>query len=274
MACERDRVMSDHDFTKDRFNWFKQILADHTLPPNAFRLAFAISTKVNGKTRRSFAYTIEHYADLIGVTARRTKGLRRQLIERGHLTVIKGTGLRKGNASIYSMAFLPLGQGDASDPLSTPQGDASVHTGGRQRPPYSWSNTKREGDAPNGAQPPPRAPSGAGDGDVVSCDDWRVFEDLWREWSTGRKKADSQTDAWRAWYTARRHAEVHVITAGAKAWMAAQKPRYRQSLDNWLAVEGWRQTPPEPGKASESRRKSGKPSLAGMAMRYATGGDQ
>jgi hypothetical protein len=246
--------MSDHGFTTDRFNWLKQVLADHTLPPNAFRLAFAICTYVNRYTRFAFP-EIETLAEKIGLSVRKTRALRARLIKSGHVTIKAGTGIGRGNVSHYSMALRE--KEDPSVPLSDEKEDPSVRKRGPQGATNSWTNSKREGGASNAAPSPTPAPDGAGgiSAGVVTSLEWHVFDSLWRDWSTGRRKADSQSAAWTAWQAARQHGEVSAILAGARAWMAAQQPRYRQALDQWLNNGGWMLPAPSKGKEGGRRDK-------------------
>jgi hypothetical protein len=91
--------MAADDFTKRKFTWLDQVVADLSISPSAFRLTFILASRfVNRETGDGWP-SQETLGQLVGITPRGIRKLVDQLISRGHLAVIRGHG--PGNSSRY-----------------------------------------------------------------------------------------------------------------------------------------------------------------------------
>jgi hypothetical protein len=96
--------MAGDPFTSQIFAWLNRVLADRSLPPAAFKLAYAISQHINRHSRTAWP-SQETLAAAIGVpegehAARTVRRLLKVLVDGGHLLTTR----RKQNSLLYRLA--------------------------------------------------------------------------------------------------------------------------------------------------------------------------
>jgi hypothetical protein len=100
--------MADDCFTRTKFVWLDQVIADPTVCANAFRLAYLLAARfLNRKTRVAYPGQ-EKLAALLGLsTPKAVKYLSDQLVAGGHLTVEASHG--RGQTNKYTLVVLKTG---------------------------------------------------------------------------------------------------------------------------------------------------------------------
>lgn len=115
------------DFTRNKFLWLDQVLADQALSPQAFATAYVLATRfLNRKTEKAWP-AIATLANLIHRSERRAQDAVTELIKQGHLTYEKGGRGKdgQGRANRYKLAF--INRTKVSDEM-TDQPDESVRS--------------------------------------------------------------------------------------------------------------------------------------------------
>src|SRR3974390_1068122 len=90
-----DRQATGDKFTRDMFAWLNQVRSDPEITAAGFMVAFAISQYINRKSLKAWP-SQKTLAGLARVTARAVQKTIDKLIERGHLSIEIGGGVRLG----------------------------------------------------------------------------------------------------------------------------------------------------------------------------------
>jgi hypothetical protein len=92
------RNAAPDDFTRRKFEWLDQVVADRSLTPLAFHVAYLLSGYLNRATGEAFP-SQETLAKRLGLTARGVRKLVAQVSDGGHLEVLEAHG--RGRMNIY-----------------------------------------------------------------------------------------------------------------------------------------------------------------------------
>jgi hypothetical protein len=93
--------MSDA-YTRERFAWLDQVLADHALPEHAFRVAYAIATHFLNRRTRDAWPGLKAIANAVGRSTRRVQDSVKALVAAGHMIAKRGGD---GRSSRYRLVL-------------------------------------------------------------------------------------------------------------------------------------------------------------------------
>jgi DNA-binding MarR family transcriptional regulator len=287
-----DEPMSD-DFTSHIFAWLRQVFADETLHPTAFKLAFAVSQYVNRKKRKAWP-SLPTLAGAAGISKSTAIRLIDGLEANGHIEVERHRVRGRNRSNIYR---LNVKKGEADDTFSddemvsstTPFQDEKGVIQSRKRchpehekvSPMTPEPTlepsldgSKKGGRDNTSQR--RAADAAPPGEVEE-----VFAVFWGQYP----KRQAKDAAWREFQNAvTAGADPKDILAGAMRYSAdctGKDAQYIARPDNWLRGGRWKDEPasarPE-GKGGNGgngahRSRRNKPTLAEVAARRAFAGE-
>ena len=236
--------MTDN-FTGQVFAWLNQVLADHSLPAAAFKLAYCITQHINRKSRTAWP-SQARLAKAIGLDVRTVRRLAEQLATAGHLDVEVHQGGQRTND--YRLTFKSdtsartIGEEDESNADTGVRSDEipTGHLTSSNRTPVSddlsenHSALRAEGLGGVVSPVAPLAPRGAAarEGGFVE------FQKLWR-----RGHADNPDKSRKAFGKAVAEHGADAILASARRWAAAREPRYLPNPVEFLAG-GWQSEPP------------------------------
>lgn len=85
--------MSD-TFTRDKLSWLDQVAADSAVLPSAFKLAYVLASRFLNRQSGDAFPRQEQLAEAAGMSERTVRTLIDQLVEHGHLEVIRGRPCR------------------------------------------------------------------------------------------------------------------------------------------------------------------------------------
>jgi hypothetical protein len=220
-------------FTADKFRWFDQITADHTLTPLCFHVAYKISRWLRPETREGWR-SQEHLAQDCGVTVNGVRGALKQLCDNGHLTIIKGGG--RGHASVYKFVVKPPERGNDGCTLNDEKGQQPLilsEDKGATTVHERVNNGSHKGATT--VAPSPLPESFKESLEYISPQD---FEEFWLNYPRRQAKKEAAT----AYQKARLSASHSEILLGAMKYSEAranEDARYTKLPATWLNKGCW-----------------------------------
>lgn len=249
--------MSDK-FTKSRFAWQHQVLADHELPASALHVVIAISSHVNRETGEAFCGQAR-IAELCGLSRSGVRKAIAALVDRGHLNVIH-TGRGRSTRSIYSWiirqenAHSSAHNEEENAHSSNPFTQENAHSSDpiNYENAHSEANKTRTGVTTNSMKDnslsreyiSPLPPS---------CDADQ-FELFWAMYPKRMDKGRSRS----SWRRATRKADPQTILAGLRRYAASREgepERFTKAPANWLDGECWTDDPPIVGNHQSQKQQ-------------------
>lgn len=237
--------MADDGFTKLKFAWLDEVIADPTVCPNAFRLAYLLAARfLNRKTRVAYPGQ-EKLAALLGLgTPKAVKYLTDQLVAGGHLTVEASHG--RGQTNKYTLVLKggaePIADSPAdSDDNTVPTVVAAAEQTEKVRN-LRTSHFEPAETSHNKIAPPAEGISDQGgtnatlNGDDVKPD----FENWWQQYPKKVSKGAARKAYLRI--VSSGVASPAELLAGAMRYAATrtdQDPRYTKDPGGWLNAERW-----------------------------------
>ena len=252
--------MSD-TFTSEIFAWLRQVFADKTLHPTAFKLAFAVSQYINRKTRKAFP-SLPTLASAVGITTRAVINLIARLEANGHLLVERHRVRGRNRSNTYR---LNIKKGDADDTFSDEKREVQrTKTCSPLHPNQPMNQPHRLGE-----RPPPLRPAADA---APQEEEEEAFASFWRQYP----KRQGKDAARRAFAEViAKGADAQELVAGAMRYGAAcigKSDQYIAMPANWLRDGRWKDEPSAKqdngdGDDNGGRRRRGKPSLAEEMLR-------
>lgn len=197
-------------FARRRFEWLDQVASNSSVSAAAFRLAYAISHFVNGKTGDAWP-SQSTLADRTGFTERGIRKLAEQLARGGHLVVTSAHGRKHSNR------YRPIFKDD--EPTLFPPAI----------------------DQERGSSEPSRRRHRGNGGDPESA---AAFEEFWAAYP--RKVAKGQARRAYARVIASKKASSAELLNGAMRYAAEcvdRDPKYVKHATTWLNGECWSDEP-------------------------------
>jgi len=276
-------------FTRDKFAWLDQVLADDNLPATAFKLAYVIGQHINRQSGRAWP-SQKRLGEATGLTARTVRSLTEQLQKAGHLEVELHRGRNHTNVYRLPKNRKPAsglhddgGVGDAagSSNMADDKEEGSFRNPDEEnRKPASGAWDEKEenqrgkrgnsahekgkpaSDKPSENQAAANAAAWGREGEQASARAPSApaleqgFEEFWQLWQRGHH--DDRQKVCKAFIDAASKHDMADILASARCWAAARKPRYLPEPVKWLN-DGWQSEPPPKGSpGGDSGRRSGK----------------
>jgi hypothetical protein len=268
-------------FARDKFVWLDQVRADPALTPLAFMLAYVLANLVND--REGYAWpSITRLAAECRVTERGVQKVIRRLVERGHLSVERGSG--RGETNRYRWTIkndngaprtenaqdadrLTRCNGEAP---RAPKGRTLVHSIDSKRVNHGSEKGEQPFEKGRTAVPPTlfnesiydlsyRLPSRR------SAKIANAFDAFWRTYP----KKVAVTEAMRAFAQAIERAPPDEIIRGAARYAAerdGENPRYTKHPATWLNKDCWLEQaspcPAAPRDGPAERRQTNRSILA------------
>jgi hypothetical protein len=252
------------EFNRSRFIWLDQVMADHTLPPSVFKVAYYLNQRFNEGEGGAAWPSFHTIANVVGLSKSVVHAAVRQLQENGHLAIEAGRQGR-GHSNRYLMV-VKVRQADLLEPAEKVRNPGikvrkpnlkgrpteltlSTHTrvsketpSGRERITLARDDDPGEGRL-DGASPDSGRKQASGI--PAKEDSYAELRQLWnRGWTKDETpKVDAATRC--AFAMARHEGTMGDILDGARAWVkAADAPRFLPTLAEWLDACGWKQAPP------------------------------
>jgi Helix-turn-helix domain len=285
-------------FTRDKFAWLDQVLADDNLPATAFKLAYAIGQHINRQSGRAWP-SQKRLGEATGLTVRTVRSLTEQLQKAGHLEVELHRGRNQTNVYRLPKNRKPAsglhddgGAGDAagSSNMADDKEEGSFpNPDEEKRKPASGAcdekeenqREKRGNSAHEKRKPASDKPSE--NQAAASAAAWEReeqastrapsaraleegFKEFWQLWQRGHH--DDRQKVCKVFIDAASKHDMADVLASARRWAAAREPRYLPEPVKWLEG-GWQSEPPpkrSPGAGSGSRSR-GKPDPVAEALR-------
>jgi Helix-turn-helix domain len=285
-------------FTRDKFAWLDQVLADENLPATAFRLAYVIGQHLNRQSGKAWP-SQKRLGEATGLTARTVRSLTEQLQKAGHLEVELHRGRNHTNVYRLPKNRKPAsgshdddGAGDAADSSNTdddkeegnfrnpdeekrkPASGAWDEKGEDQRGKRGNSaheKGKPASDKPSENQAAASAAAGGREEQASARAPGaraleKGLEEFWLLWQ--RPYYDDRQKVYAAFTVAVSKHDMADILASARRWAAAREPKYLPEPVKWLEG-GWQSEPPpkrSPG-AGSGHRSRGRPDPVTEALR-------
>lgn len=247
-------------FTRDRFAWLDQVLADDKVTDQAFVVAYALATKFLSR-QKGFAWpSLEALGKAVNKSARRVQPAVANLVARGHLTLKRGG---KGHTNQYRLQLFDRTETSDHEPVKEDESvrsnvdmtgqecpinetltghlrsddrTNSVNLTGRVRP----TNPLIEPIEDSFEKESPEAPAS-------KSDEGKGFEELWLHYP--RKKGKGA--AAKAYRQALKRVEHQTLKAAVLRYASERKgqnPAYTPHMATWLNQERWTDEPDAPAK--------------------------
>jgi len=253
------------DFTRNRFSWLDQVLADEEISKAAFAVAYALASHINRKSGLAWP-SQSTLAKQVSLSDRQVRKLVEQLVERGHLFIAKRHTRHTPN--YYRLAFLDR---NASSTLDDSRPEPEVHpVTGTEVPLFpeldrNFCASRSELLSIQGGTTVPHNPlSEPIEEPLESLPRKTAVEKEFNTfWKTYPKKAD-EADARKAFAKARKKASAELILEGARKYAderQGQDSQYTRGAARWLNAEAWNNA-----SVARSQHQPAKPDIVQLML--------
>lgn len=256
--------MSGDTFTRDLFSWLNEVASDPTLPPSAFKIAYAIARHVNRQSGEAWP-SHRLIASEIRMSCDTVKEMIGRLKQAGHLAVRVGHG--PGNPSRYRLRYLTKNR----EPTPSKISEATPPLNGEPSPPIENRNggagpvNGGAGSQKRGSRPPTnyrRTIDEPSEGEISSDVDHdhgrrrnqqaiQAIDTDFEAWYRQYPKRVAKVAALRAYRAvlAKKLATAEELQAGAMRYAAersGQDPKFTKHPSTWLNGGCWADDPARP----------------------------